>query len=94
MSSDMPVEGELGERPFELLPREIKSVVVDALARILESLQQQVHLAEIPGTLKSVPGFWRWLQEEAHPLPSSITMAPEGMDLAISVAHDVSTLIS
>lgn len=38
MSSDMPVGGKLGERPFELLPREIKSVVVDALTRILESL--------------------------------------------------------
>jgi len=50
MSSDMPVGGKLGERPFELLPREVKGVVVDALARILESLQQQVDLSEIPET--------------------------------------------
>lgn len=49
MSSDMPVWGKLGERPFELLPREVKGVVVDALARILQSLQQQVYLAEVPG---------------------------------------------
>lgn len=48
MSSDMPVWGKLGEGPFELLPREVKGVVVDALARILQSLQQQVYLAEVP----------------------------------------------
>ena len=93
MCSDVPVGGKLGKGAFQLLLRKIQGVVIDTLSRILESLEQQVHLAEIPETKVNL-GIWSGCEKKAHPLPSSITMAPEGMDLTISAAHDVSTLIS
>lgn len=51
---DMLVDGELSKCPFELLPGQIQSIVVNFLAGTFESLEQQVHLTQV--TTKSASG--------------------------------------
>lgn len=54
MALDVLVDGELGKGPLELLPGQIQSIIVNLLPGTFESLEQQVHLAQI--TTKSAPG--------------------------------------
>jgi len=47
MAPDMFVGGQLGDGALELLERQVEGVVLDILASLLESLEQDVDLAQI-----------------------------------------------
>lgn len=94
MSSDMLICGKLGKGTLELLLGEIQSVVVNALAGVLESLQKQIHFSKVslgPKVSITTPPTTKQRCHWTHPLPSSITIDPEGMLPAISLADDSST---
>lgn len=84
---------ELGEGAGEFVAIEVEGVVVDGLAGVFEGLEEQADLAEVAGSYSAwVRSFKE--QGETNPLPSSTTMAPEGIWLAMSAAWRVRTLIS
>lgn len=61
---DVLVDGELSQGPFELLPGQIQSIVVNFLPGTFESLEQQVHLAQVStksasGTMPDGGGLFR-----------------------------------
>jgi hypothetical protein len=84
---------QLGKRAGEFVAAEVERVVVDGLAGVFKGLKEEADLAEVARSYlayeRSLPG-----QMQTNPLPSSTTMAPEGIWLAISAAWRVRTLIS
>lgn len=84
---------ELRERAGEFVAAEVEGVVVDGLAGVFEGLEEEADLAEVAGSCLACEGSFKG-GGETNPLPSSTTMAPEGIWLAISAAWRVRTLIS
>lgn len=86
---------ELCQSPLELFPVQVQRVVVDILAGLFKSLEEQVDLAQVSATPESgsepitAAG---WLR--TYPLPSSITIAPSGTWAAMLDAESVKILIS
>jgi hypothetical protein len=94
VSPNVLVCRKLAECALKFLQGEVQGVVVNLLARFLKLLQEQIHLPEIPSTLMSASRTSGVVLRRSHPLPSSMIIDPEGIDLTISAAKDSSTSIS
>lgn len=94
----MAVSGHLRQRPFELGSRQVQRVVVNLLLGVLQRLQQQVDLAKVPIRFVPSSAFCRpadiVMASVTYPLPSSMTIDPEGTCSAISAEWAFSKAIS
>jgi hypothetical protein len=95
MATNMVVLGKLGECALQLFPGQVQGIIVNSLPRVFQSLEKQVHLAEVSKRRQvraGGKGDDGWY--ETYPLPSSMSMEPSGISSAISAAEDSRTSIS
>ena len=98
MTTDVFVLRKLGERPGQLLLRQVKRVVVDFLAGVVESFEDMCYFSQVSRTsqAKLAKGRLSGRKDRSvtDPLPNSMTMAPEGIVLAMALAERRSNWIS
>lgn len=97
MAPDVPVGGQLGQGPLELFPVEVQGVIVDVLANLFKSLEEEVDLAQVAATSASgrLPGIDGRLVEDL-PAPKLDHHGPSGYllgDAGSGVLQDFDLII-